>query len=423
MSERLAPEPLLHVRAPGTRTSPSCQSAWHPNRSFMSERLAPEPLLHVRAPGTRTSPSCQSAWHPILFLPTQAPPPTIILELFSDAPPTGPRAQRSFMTRPKSNDCSPRHAVVKRTSSPFDLDVLRGWSEERDPALASPHALSALATLHQRDASNTPIASYPIFGPAILLGRFHSQHSPVDLLLDSLQDHQTYRLGSPHAHLEWLPSGQWGVQALAPQSPTLLNDERIDTLATARELRAGDRITLGVTTFEFEPHDITREHHQHQLDTLLTSCRPPALFLMRSGAPAGPCHPLDPQRSLTLGRSYPPARVLPNSHHWPPRPEHFWDLSGLPDIERKFVAFQHARLFFKEQRWHIEPLSTRQRTYVNRIPINVPTALEPGDELGLGSALFHLQLPTTHVLPRRNITPPRPINWSEGHPPAEDPQR
>lgn len=327
------------------------------------------------------------------------------------------------MTRPKSNTSPLINAAGKRTSSPFDLDLLRGWSEDRDPALASPHALSALATLHQLDADHTPIASYPIFGPAILLGRFHSQHSPVDLLLDNLQDHQTYRLGSPHAHLELLPTGQWVVQALAPQTPTLLNGEPIDTLANARELRAGDRLTLGVTSFDFEPHDITLDGHQRQLDRLLDSCDPPALFLMRSGAPSGPYHPLDPRRPLTLGRSYPPAGTLPNSQHWPSRPDHFWDLSGLPDVERKFVAFQHARLIFKDQRWHIEPLSTRQRTYVNRIPINIPTALEPGDELGLGSALFHLQLPTTRALPRRNITPPRPIDWSEGRPPAEDPER
>ncbi|WP_230467590.1 FHA domain-containing protein [Lujinxingia vulgaris] len=327
------------------------------------------------------------------------------------------------MTRPKSNAPPSPDASASRPASTIDLDILRGWSEARDPALASPHALSALATLRQLDPNQTAIASYPIFGPAILLGRFHSQHSPIDLLLDNLQDHQTYRLGSPHAHLELLPTGQWVIQALAPQSPTLLNGEPIDTLATARELRHGDRITLGVTTFVFEPHDTTLEDHQLELDRLLASSNAPALFLMRSGAPCGPYLTLDPQHPITLGRSYPPAGTLPNSQHWPARPEHFWDLSGLPDVERKFVAFHHARLFFKNQRWHIEPLSSRQRTYINRIPINAPTALEPGDEIGLSSALFHLQHPSARAIPRRNITPPRPVNWSEGRPPAEDPDR
>ncbi|RAL23911.1 hypothetical protein DL240_07120 [Lujinxingia litoralis] len=306
-----------------------------------------------------------------------------------------------------------QHAIL-------DLDALRGWREHRDPALNQPHELPALAYLHQLDSREVIQRTYPVHGLSILVGRFHSQHTPVDLLLDGLQDHQTYRLGSPHAQLERSPSGTWTLQALSTQAPTQLNQSRLAPLDTPQELQRSDVITFGVTSFRFEPLNLSLDAHQHSLQTLLSRCPHPALFLARAGAPCGPFIALDPKHPLTLGRSYPPPGTLPRSEQWPAIPEPFWDLSGLPDVERKFIAFQHARFSLIRERWHIEPLSTRQRTYVNRIPIHAPAALESGDEIGLGSALLHLQLPDQPSWPRRSITPPSPLDWSEGRPPSEE---
>src|SRR5690554_3371965 len=64
MYDRLAPDLLEHVRPPGTRSSQSCTTAWHPIFSNMYDRLAPDLLNHVRPPGTRSSRTCTTAWHP-----------------------------------------------------------------------------------------------------------------------------------------------------------------------------------------------------------------------------------------------------------------------------------------------------------------------------------------------------------------------
>ena len=292
-----------------------------------------------------------------------------------------------------------------------DLNVLRGWREHRDPRLRGEHSLPPLATLIHLDSNDRPIHRYPIHGDDLLLGRFQPQYAPVDLHFHTLLDHELYRLGAPHARITYQDQS-WSLQPLTPRSPTRINDGPVENLRSTFPLRQGDLLTLGVARFRFEDQLTTLEPFLERRRQLYASVSDPALFLLRAGSPCGPRMILPQNTPLLLGRSYPAAGTLPDTAEWPGLPESFWDLSGLFDHERRHISFRHASIALRKGRWTIEPLSRRQRTFVNRIALTSRIPLEPGDELALGSVLFRFHHPHRSIseTPPRHV--PAVIDWS-----------
>lgn len=297
-----------------------------------------------------------------------------------------------------------------------DLDVLRGWSEHRDPALRRGHRLPALAEFIQL-GDDGPVCRYTIHGPDVLLGRFQSRYAPVDVLFDRLQDHQVYRLGAPHAHLNFADS-QWHLQVLSPRSTTLVDGEPLEHLHKPRLLDDGDELTLGVTRFRFQSISGNDGHWRHRRQELLETVARPALFLKRRGGLCGPHRLLDEDTALVLGRTFPIPGTLPDTNEWPERDKNHWDLSGLYDFERRYIAFRHARIERDHKKWTITPVSSRQQTFVNRIAISEKIALQPGDEIGLGSVLLHFHHPDHDREQERERHIPTAVDWSEGRRPT-----
>lgn len=307
---------------------------------------------------------------------------------------------------------------VSPVESVVDLDVLRGWSEDRDPTLQAPHRLPALAELVQLDDDGDPARRYTIHGPELLLGRFQSQYAPIDLSFSALRDHESYRLGAPHAHLSF-ENEQWKLQALSPRCETRVDGDVISHLHNPRAIDDETIVELGVTRFVFRTDHTGFDAWRKARRNLLDPIDQPALFLKRSGGICGPHCLLEPSQSQVVGRSFPEPGQLPDTGSWPEPDPEMWDLSGVYDHERKHIAFRHALITMHRDRWTIRPLSSRQQTYVNRIAISGRAPLEGGDEVGLGSVLFRFHHPQQAADTEQPQHVPAVIDWSEGRPPAE----
>jgi hypothetical protein len=303
---------------------------------------------------------------------------------------------------------------------PIDLDVLRGWREDRDPALRQRHQLPMLAELVELGPGEKPTGAISLHGPDLLLGRFQSHYAPVDIGFRHLKDHQLYRMGAPHVHLSHDGQG-WSVEVLSPQARTAINGNGISHLHDDHHLRAGDLLTLGVTRFEFRPTDMPLKRWDDARRRLLEQVDEPALFLKRRGGLCGPHMQLGQGEPLILGRTYPAPGTLPRTEKWPAPDARRWDLSGLFDEERKFISFRHARVSLQKGQWTIEPLSNRHRTFVNRIGITGTVALQSGDEIGLGSVLIRFHHPHRSLEYSRPRHVPTVVDWSEGRPPSAPP--
>lgn len=312
--------------------------------------------------------------------------------------------------------------MVDKVDDILDLDALRGWRELRDPTLRASHRLPALARLILLDHRDRPQDSYEIHGDDLLLGRFQPHYAPVDLAFHRLKDHELYRLGAPHIHLA-IHNDSWQLQALSPQSITALNDRLVPELRSPNPLKDGDLLTLGVTRFRFETAQSSRSSWLQERARLLAQVDAPALFLKRDGSPCGPYRTLSQDEPLLLGRTFPEPGLLPGTKDWPAADANTWDLSGLYDHERRHLSFRHARIQLQHGRWVIEPLTGRQRTFVNRIAISSPIPLEAGDEIGLGNVLFRFHHPHRSIDDSTPRYVPAVPDWSEGIPPANPRRR
>ncbi len=78
----------------------------------------------------------------------------------------------------------------------------------------------------------------------------------------------------------------------------------------------------------------------------------------------------------------------------------------IPD---RSLSRQHARLHFESEGWVIEDLGSRNGTLVNRLRIDRPTALRPGDVVSLGASTVTVQKIGEHEAP-----PPPPSAGSFG---------
>lgn len=278
-----------------------------------------------------------------------------------------------------------------------DLGLLRGWEEPRNPSLRSEHILPGLAMLSLEDGQDT-ILELGIYGPEILIGRYHPPHGPVDLLPTGLRDHELYRLGAPHARLRQEEDGSWTLRPLAPSLPMLVDDEPVK-LGGATPIHHGSKLVFGLTMWRFTQLDTTPAQWERQASDLLKTEGGAALFLKRHGGMCGPRLRLEPGASPVIGRKSPLSA-----------PE--WELSGLPEHERRHIAYRHAQLRPVSQGWEIVPLTERHRVYINRQAINAPTRLMPGDEVGLGSVLFHFHYPDGGEAPwRRKLQVPTLVDW------------
>ncbi len=316
------------------------------------------------------------------------------------------------MTTGQDEASSPQHKPPT-----IDLDVLRGWREDRDPALRWRHQLPALAQLIPLGPGDENSGPIDLHGPDLLLGRFQSHYAPVDVGFRQLRDHQLYRMGAPHVHLSQDEQG-WLVEVLSPQAKTMINDRMVSHLHDDQRLEGGDILTLGVTRFEFRPTGVPLERWTAARGRLFERVAEPSLFLKRHGGCCGPFIGLGEGAPLTLGRSFPRPGTLPHTDRWPLPDERRWDLSGLFDEERKHISFRHARVALKKGQWTIEPLSSRHRTFVNRIGISGTIALQSGDEIGLGSVLIRFHHPHRSLESSRPRHVPTVVDWSEGRPPS-----
>lgn len=299
----------------------------------------------------------------------------------------------------------------------IDLDVLRGWAEAIDESLRQPHELTPLARLVPIDAG--PDARVEtIHGPDVLMGRFHPQYGPVDIIPRGLQDHQNYRLGAPHLQLSAAGACEWTVRSLSPGATTLVGDESIDQPSELCPITDGDRLTLGCVSYRFELSGVDLDEWERERLRLLDAGSGPALYLGRRGGPCGPRFELDGRDAVVLGRSFPRDGVLSGDHQWDGLPQPDWDLAGLHGAERKHIAFRHARLRRDGERWSITPLSMRHKTFVNRAEILDSTPIEVGDEIALGPIILFLHEPDSDAAPRRMaIEPPAVVDWGEGSTP------
>lgn len=309
----------------------------------------------------------------------------------------------------------------------IDLDIFRGWREARDPALASSHLLPALArlTLLESETSSVEVASYlqwTIYGPSVYLGRYHSSSGPVDIFFDGLLDHELYRLNSPHALLEMGERGFWTLRALARGGYVALDGEPIEPGDEAVPVGNRQRITLGVAHFRFDIlGDGTLTSWTRRLEDQLRVQEKPALFLKRQGGICGPRHELEEGRAAVIGRSFPREQDLARPPHWNAAETLDWDLSGLREHERRHIGFRHAIVRPRNDHdWEIEPLSLRHRLTVNRLPVTEPKMLKTGDEVGLGSILFHFHHPhAERPSSRATVKLPNPVDWHHEQKPAK----
>jgi pSer/pThr/pTyr-binding forkhead associated (FHA) protein len=297
---------------------------------------------------------------------------------------------------------------ARRTASAVDArvdrDALRGWTERHDPDLRRPHALPPLVTLESDEG-----AHQTLHAPRVLIGRFSPQHGPVDLVPALLYDHELYRVSAPHALVE-LTSAGWTVRAVSPRALTRLGQRELTPHDGVAPLSHGDTLTLGVTSWRVLLHDDARADWERAREALLGSSPEPALFLSRAGGICGPRFPLPERRAHVLGRAF--SLDTPDP---PTQPD--WDLCGLPEHERRYVAFRHAELRpLDAHDWEVAPLSPRHKVYVNRVPIDDPVLLHPGDELGLGALTFLFHHPAAEAPPARPEPDlPAVVDWTREH--------
>ena len=304
--------------------------------------------------------------------------------------------------------------------SDIDLDVLRGWDEHDDEALRQKHRLPALARLVRLDGPSAGRVE-PVCGPEVLMGRYHPQHGPVDLMFEGLEDYELYRLGAPHLHLSMDDEAQWKLRAISPSVDTRVNGTLIDHPAGSHPIEHQDELSLGRIQFRFETADISLSSWEQARLELLEEVESPALFLLRRGGPCGPFKVLDERTPSMVGRSFPAPGSLPGRHSWDSVPPPDWDLAGLYEFERKYIGFEHIGIEYDGDQWQIEPLSTRRKTFVNRHEILEPTALASGDEIALGTVLLVFHEPAAEVQPaRKGIEPPAVVDWQEGSTPILD---
>ena len=285
-----------------------------------------------------------------------------------------------------------------------DRDALRGWAEHHDPDLQRPHALPALITLESDEG-----AHQTLHAPRALIGRFSPQHGPVDLIPAHLYDHELYRVGAPHALVE-LTSVGWTLRAVSPRALTMLGDRELTPHDGVTPLSEGDTVTLGVTSWRVRLHDGARADWERAREALLSQSIEPSLFLSRAGGICGPRYTFSERRPHVLGRAF--SLDVPDP---PSQPD--WDLCGLPEHERRYVAFRHAALRPVDAiDWEVAPLSPRHKVYVNRVPIDDPVLLRPGDELGLGALTFLFHHPAAEAPPLRTEPDlPSVVDWTREH--------
>ncbi len=295
--------------------------------------------------------------------------------------------------------------TVSAVDAHVDRDALRGWAEHHDPDLARDHALPALVTFESDHG-----AHQTLHAPRILLGRFSPQHGPVDLIPALLFDHELYRISAPHALIE-LTSVGWTLRAVSPRALTRLNDRELIPHDGVTQLSHGDMLTLGVTTWRVLMHDDARAEWERSREALLGATLEPSLFLSRAGGICGPMFSMTERRPHVVGRAF-----SLDVHEPPPQPD--WDLSGLPEHERRYVAFRHAELRPVDTiDWEVAPLSPRHKVYVNRAAVDDPVLLRPGDEIGLGALTFLFHHPTAEAPPALRPEPDLPavVDWAREH--------
>lgn len=298
----------------------------------------------------------------------------------------------------------------------FDLDVLRGWKDQYDAALRAEHALTPLARIVCREPDQRVRYDFRIHGPETYVGRYHPQNGPVDIVFAGLDDHEVYKLSAPHVRFVMNEHGAWTVRPMTPAAVTCLNGRPLADTRQAVPLVSGDTLTLGALDFEFKTTGTPYSEWLRMRSRILATEQHTSLFLVRSGAIAGPRIRLPRGGRVVLGRSFPATSDLA-AGAWRAHEQPDWDLAGLYEWERKFIGFIHAAIAEVDKQWVIEPISTRQRTFVNRLEVTAKTPLMPGDEIGLGSVLFHFHDPSdAHAFVRTHTAElPEVVNWREEH--------
>ncbi len=305
------------------------------------------------------------------------------------------------------------------TDALFDFDILRGWKETRDPELAAPHKVDPLAYLVQV-VDDEELLRVPIHGPDVYVGRYHPQNGPVDVIFDALHDEQIYKLGAPHIRLSCTPTGKWHMRMMSATAFTYVNRKLLTDTKSKYQIKNNDLIKMGVVTFKFEKTELTFQDWKDQQKEILLAVESPSLFLVRNGAVCGPKVLLKTDEPTVLGRSFPKPGELPGEA-WLNAQQPDWDLAGAHDPEKKYVGFRHCEIWQEDDDWFVKPITSRQRTYVNRTEISAKTPLMPGDELALGSLLFHFHHPDNirASTDRKTVDLPVVLDWKEGYHRAE----
>lgn len=246
-----------------------------------------------------------------------------------------------------------------------DPELLQGWRIEDPHELQAAHPLPALLELEVL-RSGTPTGTvFSLRGPAATVGRYTPQTGPVDLDLGSLQEYERLHIGLPHIRVGRELDG-WRVEALTPYYPTFLNGEPLQS--GSAPLPDSALLVLGDVSFRVQ---------QGRAGSAPPPARPreAALWLKRDGAPTATLLPLRAP-DLAVGRFSPRTGTVE------------LDLGALPDAERVHIARRHARLWWTDERWQIEPLSNRP-VFINRgAPLQGQHTLTTGDEVALGNVLF-----------------------------------
>ncbi len=311
-----------------------------------------------------------------------------------------------------SNDEQKLAPEADRSVGIFDLDVLRGWKEVRAGDLRDEHCLPALAMLVRTDGSSR--SSFALHGPELYIGRYHPQNGPADIVLDGLADHEVYRLSAPHVRAQMSERGEWTIRPMTPAAITEINGSALTDTRRGYAISSGDTLRLGNVKFEFKSTGVTYDEFLQSKKSALIDVDATSLFLKRAGGICGPRITADADGRTIIGRSF-PARDELSVGPWRAADQPDWNLAGLFEWERKYIGFRHAALEKIDDQWMIEPLSQRQRTFVNRLEISSATPLMPGDEVGLGSVLFHFHDPSDMRRSTHSHTAELPavVNWRE----------
>jgi hypothetical protein len=234
--------------------------------------------------------------------------------------------------------------------------------------------------------------------------------------MTGMTDHEIYKLSAPHVRLVMSPRGDWSVRPMTPAAHTELNGTVLIDTRQQYALQNDDRLVLGALEFEFRTSGVTYDEWLKAKKEILLNEDETCVFLMRAGGICGPSIVVPKGARIVIGRSFPKREDL-SSGPWRGESQPDWNLAGLQEWERRFIGFRHAALVQVDDQWYIEPISVRQRTFVNRLEITGTTALMPGDEIGLGSVLFHFHDPSDIRASTESHTAELPavVNWREEH--------